>query len=173
MREMTFQIGDGLGEGVDNPSAQQIQQFLDKLDIDDEQHREVWLTHKSTGWTLSCLPNSEVVFYETAVGSEYKPRHLINVSRAKMLELLQKLANGQLGELEREHWKYGQTSELPPPPVGSKDLHRDFWNQLISAKRRPKLECRKEGCQKAPIELSVFCPKHHFEKTLKFQCPFE
>lgn len=172
MPEMAYYIVDGWGESIDNPSVEQMQQFLDKLDIDDEEHCEVWLTNDLTGWTLSYFPSNTVVFYESSEDSDYNPRHLINVSRNKMLKLWQKLAKGQIDELKKESWKTGHSSEPPPPPFDPKELHRDFWNQLISAKRRPNLKCREDGCTESPIELSVFCPKHHFEKTVKIDCPY-
>ena len=172
MQEMAYQIMDGWGDSVDNPSDEQMHQFLNRLDIDDEEHCEVWLTHDLSGWTLSCFPNRKVIFYETADGSNYKPRHLINVSRGKMLELWQKLAKGQFGELEKEAWKSGHGSEQPSPPIDPKDLHRDFWNQLVGAKRRLDFECRKDGCRENAIELSVLCPIHHFESTVKIPCPY-
>jgi hypothetical protein len=172
MQEVTYQIGDGWGESADNPSVEDMQKFLDKLDIDDEEHCEVWLTNDLTDWTLSCFPNNTIVFYESSENSGYKPRHLTSVSRNKMLELWEKLAKGQIDELEKEPWKAGHTSEPPPPSIDPKDLHRDFWNQLINAKRRPNFECRADGCRENAIELSVLCPKHHFESTVKITCPF-
>ena len=173
MQEMTYHIGDGWGESVDNPSVEEMQQFLDKLDIDDEEHCEVWLTNDLTGWTLSCFPSNTIVFYDSSEDGDYSPRHLTNVFRNKMLELWEKLAKSQNDELEKELWEAGHTSEPPPPPIDPKDLHRDFWNQLNSAKRRPNLVCGGVECKETPIELSVLCPKHHFEKTIKIQCPFD
>jgi len=107
MEELSYQIVDGFGDGIDNPSIEQMRQFLQRLNIDDEEHNEVWLTHDQTSWTLSCFPSSKVVFYRISDEYEYKPRHLENISRDKMLELWQKLANGQFEDLEKESWKFG------------------------------------------------------------------
>lgn len=109
MEKSSYQIVDGFGDGIDNPSVEQMRKFLDRLDINDKEHSEVWLTHNQTSWTLSCFPSSKVVFYRISDEFEYQPRHLINVSRDKMLELWQKLANGQLVDLEKELWMIGHS----------------------------------------------------------------
>lgn len=109
MEEFSYRVVDGFGDGIDNPSIEQMREFLERLNLDDEEHSEVWLTHDQTSWTLSCFPSSKIVFYQMSDGYEYKPRHLTNVSRDKMLELWQKLANGQLDELEKELWKPGHS----------------------------------------------------------------
>jgi hypothetical protein len=44
---------------------------------------------------------------------------------------------------------------------------------LIGASRISDLECRDNECQETAIQFSVFCPKHHFEKTYKIKCPFD
>jgi len=105
---MPYQIADGFGDGIDSPSVEQMRRFLDTSDIVDEEHNEVWLTHDQTSWTLSCFRNSKIVFYQISDEYEYKPRHLTNVSRDKMLELWKKLANGQFEDLEKETWKLGR-----------------------------------------------------------------
>ena len=106
---MSYQIVNGFGEGIDNPSVEQMHQFLDWLDNSDEEHGEVWLTHNETGWTLSCFPSSKLVFHQTFDDRQYKPRHITNVSRDKILELWKKLAKGQIDELEKECWKPGHS----------------------------------------------------------------
>ncbi len=75
MEELSYQIIDGYGDGIDNPSEVQMRQYLDKLDIQDEEHSEAWLMHNQTKWTLSCFPSSKVVLYQISDNDEYKPRH--------------------------------------------------------------------------------------------------
>ena len=111
MEEFLYQIVDGFGDGIDNPTIEQMRKFLERLNLNDEEHSEVWLTHNQTSWTISCFPSSKIVFYQISDEHEYKPRHLIGVSRHKMLELWQKLSKGQLDELEKELWKPGHNSD--------------------------------------------------------------
>ncbi len=110
MDDHSFQIVDGFGDGIENPSVEQMRRYLDRLDIDDEEHGEVWLTHHQSSWTLSCFPSSKVVFYQESDDHEYKPRHITNVSRDKMLELWQNLADGRFDKIEKESWKPGHSS---------------------------------------------------------------
>jgi hypothetical protein len=107
MEELSYQVVDGFGDGIDNPSVEQMREFLERLNPDDEEHSEVSLTHDQTSWTLSCFLSSKIVFYQHE--HEYKPRHLTGVSREKMLELWQKLAKGQFDELEKELWQPGHS----------------------------------------------------------------
>jgi hypothetical protein len=173
MLENEYYICDGWGESIDLPTVKEMQKFLDKLDIDDEEHCEVWLDNSTYGWTLSCFPSNRVVFLSNEDKEEtVAPRHLKDVSREKMLNLWQKLASGKIIEVEKEPWLPGYTSKLIPPPPDPKDIHQDFWNVLITAERKPNLICNADQCEENPIGLSVFCPKHHFEMIKKIPCPF-
>jgi hypothetical protein len=174
MANSQYYVVDGWGDSIDSPNVEEMQKFLDKLDIDDPEHCEVWLSHWESGWTLGCLPNNEVhLDIDADNGQNIPPRHLTNVSREKMLSLWQKLANGQLEELEKEPWLPGYTSEPPPPKPDPKEIHRSFWNDLVTAERIPNAKCKIEECNENPIALTIFCPKHFFEKCTKIPCPFD
>jgi len=90
-----------------------------------------------------------------------------------MLMLWKLLASGKMDELEKESWLPGYTSELPPSKPDPKELHHNFWNDLKNAERIPNTGCKIEGCDENPIVLTVFCPKHFFEKYAGIPCPFE
>lgn len=172
MDQNEYYIADGWGESVDSPTVNEMWNFLDKLDVDDEEHCEVWLDNLTFGWSLSCFPSDTVVFQMITDDKTNIPRHLENVSRDKMIELWQKLANGQIDEIEKEQWLPGYTSKPAPPPPDPKDIHHDFWNVLITTERRITLKCNVKDCSENPIRMSVFCPKHHFEMVTKIPCPF-
>ncbi len=171
MANSEYYVADGWGDSVNSPNVEEMKKLLDKLDIDDPEHCEAWLTHTESGWTLACHPNNEVVFENDE--QNISPRHLTNVSRDKMLTLWQKLANGKIDELEKESWLSDYTSEPPPPKPDPKDVYRNYWNELINVDRIPNAKCKIEECNQNPITFTVFCPKHFFEKNLKIPCPFE
>jgi hypothetical protein len=172
MSDSAYYVADGWRDSLDSPSVEEMREFLNRLDIDDPEHCEVWLSHHESGWTLGCLSHSEV-YLDIDAGEEQNTaaRHLTNVSREKMLMLWQKLADGKIQELETEAWLPGYTSQVPPKsdPV---ELHRDFWHELITAERIPDAKCKIEECRENPITQTVFCPKHFFEKYAKIPCPF-
>lgn len=173
MANTQYYICDGWGDSIDSPTVEEMQKFLDKLDIDDPEHCEVWLSDAESGWTLGCLPNDEV-HLDVDLEDEQKnvPRHLINVSRERMLLLWRMLIEGKTDELEKESWLPGYTSESPPPKPDPKEIHRKFWKSLITAERITNAKCKIEECHETPITLTVFCPKHFFEKHTKIPCPF-
>ena len=174
MADSGFYINDGWGDSLHSPTVEEMQKYLDKLGIDDPEHCAVWLSHTESGWNLECLPNNEVnLDVETFDGHNIPPRHLTNVSREKMLSLWQLLADGKIQELEKESWLPGYTSEPLPPKLDPKEVHQDFWNELITADRIPNAKCKIEECFEPPIVLTVFCPKHFFEKYAKISCPFD
>ena len=71
MEEFSYQTVDGFGDGIDNPSVEQMRESLERLSLDDDEHSEVWLTHNQPSWTLSCFPSSKIVFYQLSDDHEY------------------------------------------------------------------------------------------------------
>jgi hypothetical protein len=171
MADSKYYVADGWGDSIDSPTVEEMRKFLDKLDIDDPEHCEVWLSRTESDWTLACHPYHEVVFVNDE--ENIPPRHLTNVSRDKMLMLWQNLAAGKLEELEKEPWLPGYTSQSTPSEPDPKELYRSFWNDLINAERIPNAKCKIEECRENPVALTVFCPKHFFEKSVKIPCPFD
>lgn len=47
----------------------------------------------------------------------------------------------------------------------------EFYSKL--GRERPAVPCRKVGCSRGAIPLSVFCQAHHFEQIMGRPCPFE
>ncbi|KGB53747.1 hypothetical protein OVY29_03895 [Sphingopyxis sp. SE2] len=80
--------------------------LLDELDDrpEDEEHGSVSLIHESQ-WGLGIRRNGYVDFENVEADDE--PRHMENVPRAKLLELMEALARGDLVALEAEPWVAG------------------------------------------------------------------
>jgi hypothetical protein len=81
-----------------------MRQVLASLEIEDEEHPDVWLTHES-GWCLSAFPSGLVIWEN--IDGENEPRHMTGVPREKALELWQALAKGALERIESEGWAAG------------------------------------------------------------------
>ena len=84
-----------------------MREILAELDKHDPEHPDVWLTHES-GWTLLVFESGLVVWENPE--TEDEPRHQINVSSEKALELWLKLARGEIAAIEQEPWCPGQSS---------------------------------------------------------------
>ena len=68
---------------------------------------------------------------------------------------------------------YLPSIDAPDPPSPEKVLDaqdRQFY-QSLGAEREGTL-CRKAGCERGSVALSVFCRTHHFESVKKRPCPF-
>jgi hypothetical protein len=61
-----------------------------------------------------------------------------------------------------------------PPPSGAElqlKLDREFFD-ILGAERQDT-PCRRVGCSRGAITLSVLCRKHHFESIRGRPCPFD
>lgn len=76
---------------------------LEELDDADDEHPDVALQHASA-WCLSCFRDGRVIFENVEDGGA---RHLVAVSRARMLELWKLLARGDLVALDTQGWSAG------------------------------------------------------------------
>ena len=103
---MSFFIYHRYGESERDPPLSIFPALLDELEerLDDEEHGSVSIIHESE-WGLSVSRGGYVVFEN--VESDEEPRHMRGVSREKLFELMQDLALGNLGELEKEPWQTG------------------------------------------------------------------
>lgn len=60
----------------------------------------------------------------------------------------------------------------PPPAVETNlQFYREFMDLL--GPERADVQCRREGCERGAIELSVFCRPHHFESVQRVPYPFD
>src|SRR3954465_3384405 len=86
------------------PSVDRMREVLAELDTgDDDEHPSVSLSHESE-WTLSAFPDGLVIWGNV---KEDVARHMLHVSRKKVLELWTKLAEAQIEAIESEPWLPG------------------------------------------------------------------
>lgn len=59
----------------------------------------------------------------------------------------------------------------PPPPEESRRQYElEFYNSL--GDERENVPCKRDGCDRGAVTLSVFCRVHHFENVRTSPCPF-
>jgi hypothetical protein len=81
-----------------------MREILADLAVRDEEHPDVWLTHESTGWTLSAYSGGNVVWQNLDAGG---PRHMRDVSCERVFDLWIKLSYGEIEAVEQEPWQPG------------------------------------------------------------------
>lgn len=101
---MSFFIQHRHGATDRDPPLSALPKLMAELDgPDDPEHNSVALTHESE-WCLSVSKGGYVTFENVEDG---EPRRLANVPNEKILRLWQKLAAGEIAELEKEPWLRG------------------------------------------------------------------
>lgn len=103
---MSFFIHHRLGHSERDPPFSIFPQLLDEVDgnLDDEEHVSVSVVHESE-WGLGFCGGGYVNFEH--VEGEGEPRHMSNIPREKLLEMMEALAKGDLEAIEREPWQPG------------------------------------------------------------------
>ncbi|MCP4601045.1 MAG: hypothetical protein GY847_11055 [Proteobacteria bacterium] len=101
---MVFDVVDRWGTEESNVSVERMRELLASLDIEDEEHPDVSLTHESE-WCLSAFPGGLLVWENVETGTD--PKHMRNVLREKVLELWTKLAQGDIDAVSSEPWLDG------------------------------------------------------------------
>jgi hypothetical protein len=102
---MGFFISNGNGESEDSPTVETMRAYLEDLDPLDEEHGAAWVGDDEDNmleWEVGG---------NLAYSQSNQTRHMSHVSANRVIALWQKLAAGQLDELEREPWQPG-----PRPP---------------------------------------------------------
>jgi hypothetical protein len=101
---MNYFVNTRWGGSEPKPSVDRMREVLAELDgDDDDEHPNVSLTHESE-WTLSAFPDG-LVIWENAEADV--ARHMLHVSRVKVLDLWIKLSLGQIEAIEQEPWLAG------------------------------------------------------------------
>jgi hypothetical protein len=166
-----FSIGNGLGDGIDDPTPEQMRAFLFNVDATDVEHGAAWLTIEETETALEWNGDGRLVFYVN--GGD--PRHVSNVSRERALALWQVLTTGDIDAIEREPWLAGNgyvrsVEEEKAFADAARERGRAFYDMLGEERSVP---CRHEGCKRGAITHSVFCRVHHYEAIWARPCPFD
>ena len=89
---MTYSITDRWGAMQRDAPVARLREVLQSLDIADDEHASVALTHE-TEWCLSVFPSGLLVWENLEI-DENNARHMKGVSREKVLALWLKLAEG-------------------------------------------------------------------------------
>lgn len=101
---MTYHVNTRWGGSEPAPPLDRMREVLSELDgDDDDEHPSVSLSHESE-WTLSAFPDGLVIWENV---EEDVARHMLHISRDKVLSLWTKIAAGQIDEIEREPWLPG------------------------------------------------------------------
>ncbi|HEX7898388.1 MAG TPA: hypothetical protein VF950_11555 [Planctomycetota bacterium] len=101
---MAFTIMHRLGDMERNPPLSALPLLLEELDPDDTEHVDVAVTHES-GWCVSAGMDGHVTWEN--VEADRPPRHMHQVPASKIIELWNKLAQGDLAGVESEPWQPG------------------------------------------------------------------
>jgi len=168
---MRFYVRNGLGDGVDSPSVEDLRRFLRELDPTDEEHGAAWVsTHD--GKTLEWNVDGRLVY----AGREVTTRYMSGIAPERALELWLVLIAGHLDELENCPWQPGSR----PPRTAAEEaalrrllvsVDREFYTSL--GDEREDVPCRRAGCVRGSVIHSVLCRPHHFESVRGKPSPFD
>jgi hypothetical protein len=101
---LSFTLTDRMGRMETDPPLTRIDEVLTELDITDEEHTDIAISHES-GWTLSAYPDGLVVLEN--VESDDEPRHTRVLSREDLRTLFSAIARGEVQEVEHLAWQQG------------------------------------------------------------------
>ena len=109
-KQVRFMLHDRLRKmllpGGEDGSEEALPALYDELALADQEHGDVAVVHEETGWSLSAHRDGRVVMEHLGDGGE---RHMVPVSREKVLDLWSRLVTGRFDELFAEPWKSGYT----------------------------------------------------------------
>jgi hypothetical protein len=100
---VAYHTYDRWGNCESNTSVENMRALLEQLDLEDEEHTNVSLTHESE-WCLGAYEGGLLVWENLESG---EPRHMYPIERERVLELWLALSEGQLETVEKEAWLPG------------------------------------------------------------------
>jgi hypothetical protein len=171
---MTFFVETRWGGSEGSPSEERMRAILQELDVPDDEHPDTWLTHES-GWTLIADQSGRIVL-ENVDESSAPPCHMLDVPRARMLELWLQLAAGNIGEIKRAPWRPGDgRAPMTEAQKAERDAallahDRQFYDSLGQERDEPR--CASPQCARGAVQASLFCRLHQFENAMRKPCPF-
>jgi hypothetical protein len=90
--------------GEDNPPVESLSDLYDELASSGIIDGNVAVIHDDSGWCISAHRDGRVVFGHLGTGGD---RHMIPVSKERVLELWRRLIDGDIDSLLAEPWKPG------------------------------------------------------------------
>jgi hypothetical protein len=99
-----FSISHTDGDAEENPPLESLSALYDELQSADREHGDVAVIHDDTGWCMSAHRDGRLVFEHLAQGGE---RHMMPVSKSRVLALWRRLIEGDIEGILTEPWKPG------------------------------------------------------------------
>ena len=99
-----FSIVHRHGSSDQNPPLTSLSDLYDELQWEDIEHVDVSVVHDDSGWAMSAYGSGRLTFEHLGEGGE---RHMIPVSKERVLELWRLLAAGDIDTLLKEPWLPG------------------------------------------------------------------
>lgn len=96
------------GSADENPSLDSLSALYDELLAADREHGDVAVVHEDSGWSLSAHRDGRVVFEHLGRGGE---RHMIPVSKERVLHLWRQLIDGDVDGILGEPWRAGYVQQ--------------------------------------------------------------
>ena len=91
--------------GEDNPPVERLSDLYDELYTTGIVDGDVSVVHDDSGWCMSAHRDGRLVFGR--LGDRGTERHMIPVSKERILDLWRRLVDGDIAGLLREPWKPG------------------------------------------------------------------
>jgi hypothetical protein len=98
------------GSGDQNPPVESLPDLYDELLTADREHGDVAVIHDETGWSMSAHRDGRLVFERLGTRGQ-SARHMIPVSKDRVIELWKRLIDGDIDGLLSEPWKPGYTEK--------------------------------------------------------------
>jgi hypothetical protein len=94
------------GSGDDDPPLDSLSELYDELLSADDEHPDVTVVHQDTGWSMSAYRDGRLIFGHLG-DRGHGDRHMIPVSKKRVIELWIKLIEGDIDAITAEPWKPG------------------------------------------------------------------
>jgi len=94
------------GSGDNDPPVECLSDLYDELLTADPEHGDVAVIHDESSWCLSAHRDGRVVFSRLSDPGQ-DVRHMIPVSKDRVIELWKRLIGGDINGLLAEPWKPG------------------------------------------------------------------
>jgi hypothetical protein len=100
-----FTVNHADGSSTEDPSLETLASLFDELASSNVEHGDVAVVDQETGWCMSAHRDSRLVLVH--LGERGSQRHMIPVSKERVLELWRRLAQSDIEGILKEPWKAG------------------------------------------------------------------
>jgi hypothetical protein len=107
--ENMFGINHADGSSEMNPPVERLSDLYDELLSSTPEHGDVAVINQDNAWGISAHRDGRVVLENLALAGKDTPRHMIPVSKQRVLTLWRLLIDGKSDEILAEPWKTGYT----------------------------------------------------------------